>query len=68
MTTTAFWTVERVTSEGRTSSWEASNCLVQEMPKREVAGESSVAGRSRVKYEKSSVELCTPISPDYYQV
>lgn len=49
MTTTAFWTVERVTSEGRESSCEASICRVQEMPKREVGGMLLRAGRRRVK-------------------
>lgn len=38
-------------------SWEASIWRVQDMPKREVAGSSAVAGRRSVKYEKSSVEL-----------
>jgi hypothetical protein len=49
MTTTAFCTVERVTSAGRTRSWAASIWRVHEMPKREVAGAESVAGRRRVK-------------------
>lgn len=49
MTTTAFWTVERVTSAGRLRSWAESSWRVQEMPKREVAGVVGVAGRRRVK-------------------
>lgn len=57
MTTTAFCTVDRVTSGGLLSNCEASICRVHDIPKREVAGESPTAGRRRVKYEKSSVEL-----------
>ena len=49
ITTTAFWTVERVTSAGRARSCEASICRVQEMPKRDVAGVEPRAGRRRVK-------------------
>lgn len=49
MTTTAFCTVERVTSAGLLRSWDASICLVHDMPKREVAGSVSVAGRRSVK-------------------
>lgn len=49
MTTTAFCTVDRVTSGGRSISSEASICRVHAMPKREVAGSVSVAGRRRVK-------------------
>ena len=50
MMTTAFCTVERVTSAGRFRSWEASIWRVHEMPKREVAsGSEAVAGRRRVK-------------------
>lgn len=57
MTTTAFCTVDRVTSAGRERRDEASSCREQDMPKREVGGISSRAGRRSVKYEKSSVEL-----------
>jgi len=35
----------------------ASICLVQDIPKREVAGSVAVALRRSVKYEKSSVDL-----------
>ncbi|PHH59213.1 hypothetical protein CDD81_3568 [Ophiocordyceps australis] len=49
MTTTAFCTVERVTSAGRLMSCEASSCRVQDMPKSDVAGSASVFGLSRVK-------------------
>ncbi len=49
ITTTAFWTVERVTSGGLFFSSAASSWRVQEMPKREVAGESGVASWRRVK-------------------
>lgn len=59
MTTTAFWTVLRVTSGGRLSSSLASNCLVQEMPKAEVEEASGELRRRSVKYEKSSAALNT---------
>lgn len=49
ITTTAFWTVDRVTSAGRLRRAEASICRVQEMPKRDVEGRSLWAGRRRVK-------------------
>lgn len=49
MTTTAFWTVERVTSDGRLRSWEASSWRVHEMPNSEVAALVAVAGLRRVK-------------------
>jgi hypothetical protein len=57
MTTTAFCTVDRVTSAGRTSSCDASICLVHDMPNNDVADSVSDAGRKSVKYEKSSVAL-----------
>lgn len=56
-TTTAFWTVERVTSGGRLIREFESSCLVHDIPKSDVAGSASVALRRRVKYEKSSVDL-----------
>jgi hypothetical protein len=58
-TTTDFWTVDRVASGGRFIRLAASICLEHEMPKRDVAGFESVASRLRVKYEKSSVLLCS---------
>lgn len=57
ITTTAFWTVERVTSAGRLMSSEESSCRVHDMPNSDVAASFSVFGRSNVKYEKSSSEL-----------
>ena len=57
MTTTAFCTVDRVTSAGRLMSEAASSCRVQDIPKSEVAGVFSVATRRNVKYEKSSAVL-----------
>lgn len=54
MTTTAFWTVLRVTSAGLLSSSLESSCRVQLMPKSERSG---VLLSTRVKYEKSSVAL-----------
>lgn len=58
-TTTAFCTVDLVTSGGRLINVLASICLVQEIPKSEVAGCEGVASRRSVKYEKSSVDLQT---------
>lgn len=49
MTTTAFWTVERVTSGGRLMSSSAPSWRVQAMPKREVAGLSAVFSCLSVK-------------------
>lgn len=63
MTTTAFCTVERVTSAGRFMSWVESSCRVHEIPNSDVAGVVSVAGRSNVKYEKSSSELWSLLAP-----
>lgn len=51
--TTAFWTVDRVTSAGRLRRVEASSWRVHEMPTSEVGG----CARRRVKYEKSSMML-----------
>ena len=48
-TTTAFCTVERVTSAGRLINDAASSCLVHDIPKRDVAGLASVPDRRRVK-------------------
>jgi hypothetical protein len=56
-TTTAFWTVDRVTSGGRLISELASVCLEHDIPNKEVAGSDAVALRRSVKYEKSSVDL-----------
>lgn len=55
--TTAFCTVDRVTSAGRLISLSESSWVVQDMPNREVAGELSVSLHCSVKYEKSSVDL-----------
>ena len=49
ITTTAFCTVLRVTSAGLLMSLLASNCRVQDMPKREVAGCVEVSERRSVK-------------------
>jgi hypothetical protein len=57
MTTTAFCTVERVTSAGLLTRVEASICLVQAIPNNDVAGRAAEASFRRVKYENSSIEL-----------
>lgn len=57
ITTTAFCTVDLVTSSGLLMSLLASICRVHDMPKREVGGSEAVAFRRSVKYEKSSVDL-----------
>lgn len=49
MTTTAFCTVDLVTSDGRYRSKFESICLAQDMPKREVAGSVAVSFRRSVK-------------------
>jgi len=49
MTTTAFWTVDRVTSAGRLMSFVESSWRVHEIPNREVGGPLSDSGRRRVK-------------------
>ena len=60
ITTTAFWTVDRVTSGCRLISELASVCLEHDIPNKDVAGCDAVALRWSVKYEKSSVDLgCT---------
>lgn len=57
-TTTAFCTVDLVTSGERLRSWLEAICRVHEMPKRDDASFwLGVASRRSVKYEKSSVEL-----------
>jgi hypothetical protein len=56
-TTTAFCTVDRVTSGGRLISRLESIWREQAIPKREVAGVVDVSFRQRVKYENSSVDL-----------
>lgn len=47
--TTAFCTVDLVTSAGRLISLSESSCVVHAIPNREVAGVSSVALRCSVK-------------------
>lgn len=64
MTTTAFWTVDRVTSAGRLISCDESNCRVQEMPNSDVAGSLPMEGFSSVKYEKSSSDLVGVSQPE----
>lgn len=49
MTTTAFCTVDRVTSSGLLMSLVESSWRVHERPKRDVAGALGVSGRRRVK-------------------
>lgn len=48
-TTTAFWTVDRVTSGDRLIRELAGSCLVQDIPNSEVARCEEVASRRRVK-------------------
>ena len=57
ITTTAFWTVDLVTSAGRVMRCDESSCRVQEMPNNDVAGSALVLGLSKVKYENSSSDL-----------
>lgn len=56
-TTTAFCTVDLVTSGVLFIRRLESICLEHEIPKSEVAGSVAVSFRRRVKYEKSSVDL-----------
>ena len=56
-TTTAFCTVDRVTSAERVMSRLASSWREQAIPKREVAGMVEVSFLQSVKYENSSVDL-----------
>lgn len=57
MTTTAFCTVDLVISADLRLSLSALSCLVQDIPKSEVAGWLLPALFLKVKYEKSSVDL-----------
>ena len=57
MTTTAFCTVDRVTSLDLFMSSLEAICLVHDMPKSDVAGSDPVSFLQSVKYEKSSVDL-----------
>lgn len=57
MTTTAFCTVDLVMSADLRFNFSALSCLVQDIPKSEVAGRLLVVLFLKVKYEKSSVDL-----------